>query len=703
MRFFLSALFLILSPLISSASPIVVTSGQHAGFTRIVFANVERKSWTISEGPLSIRLDFDEHQDGFDTAGVYRRIGRETVAGIDLDGSGIVLRLGCDCSFTTFEEKGGLIVVDITAAGKIATDYFSQERDSDGVLSFVGGDRRLPAPEEPAMEEDGNSSEMLASIERSDDTLPERADSLLALDIEDSVVDAVDLSESMQEIASRISGSATRGILDLRVDSLPILAREKSPQVSFASPYERLPTSSDTQPELQDGRNIQISSSLDTLVEQIGNAGSSDTSRSCPDPQTLDPLTWSEGSDYNAELSRLLPRAFDDRDQIDLDGLTELVRLHLYYGLGAEAKYYMTLTDEKLEDHNVLIAIADTIDAGYSQHPELLGDLEDCGKYGALWKALVEREPRHFSPDLVRSQLLALHALPAHLRKILGPQLAKRQLQTETYEAAQTALRLVKRIPDAMTDEYQTAAAEFGSTVDEPVTDGDTDLVVKSNSDLSAVALMQEIDDAFESGHASDHADLELIESYILQYRGSELGSELRRAKVLALILLGKYLDAYQEIERIATDDRFADISEITVAVVERALENLDDYRYAVFYYYLKGNSTDLLSREISQAMALRMKELGFQKAKENLIQDLDESISPEVQLSQVTESRQSLGNNDLDSKTSNTQVDGQQKNEGYSALDQSSTSPLIADLQSDLKDSANTRSKIESFLGGSI
>ena len=703
MRFFLSALFLILSPLISSASPIVVTSGQHAGFTRIVFANVERKSWTISEGPSSIRLDFDEHQDGFDTAGVYRRIGRETVAGIDLDGSGIVLRLGCDCSFTTFEEKGGLIVVDITAAGKIATDYFSQERDSDGVLSFVGGDRRLPVPEEPAMEEDGNSSEMFASIEQSDDILPERAGSFFALDIEDPVVDAADLSEAMEDVASRISGSITRGILDLRVDSLPILAREKSPQVSFASPYQRLPTSSGTQSELQHGHNIQVSSSLDTLVEQIGNAGSIDTSRSCPDPQALDPLTWSEGSDYNAELSRLLPRAFDDRDQIDLDRLTELVRLHLYYGLGAEAKYYMSLTNEELEDHNVLIAIADTIDAGYSQHPELLGNLEDCGKYGALWTALVEREPRHFSPDQVRSQLLALHALPAHLRKILGPQLAKRQLQTETYEAAQTALRLVKRIPDAMTGEYQTAAAELGSIADQPVKDGSTDLVVKSNSDLSAVALIQAIDDAFEGGQKSDHADLELIDSYIFQYRDSELSPQLRRAKILALILLGEYLDAYQEIERIATDDRFADISKITVAIAERALENLGDYGFAVFYYYLESNPTKLVPPDVSQAMALRMQGLGFQKAGQDPVQNLDYDLLSEAQLNQSNVSSPNLDNSDLDSKRSSVEAESLSKSEEYTSLDQSSSIPLISGLQNNIKDSATIRNDIENLLEDSI
>ena len=702
MRLVLLVLLLVIGPLATWGSPIIVTSGKHAGFTRIVFANTERKKWAVSEGPSSIRLDFDGHRDGFDTSGVFRRIGRETIEGIDLDGSGIVLRLGCDCSFTTFEENGVLIVVDITAVGKIATDYFFEERGSDDVLSFVGGNRNLPVPEESAREADANRSEESASVEENEDTLSRRTDRFLALDIEESVVDTVDLSESMQDVASRISGSVTRGILDLRVDSLPILAREKSPQVSFATPYDRLPRSSGKQPDLQHGRNIQISSSLDTLVEQIGSVGSADASRSCPNPQTLDPLTWIEGSDYNAELSRLLPRVFDDRDQINLQGLTELVRLHLYYGLGAEAKYYMTLTNEQLDDHNVLIAIAETVDAGYSQHPELAANLEECGKYGALWTALADREPRHFSSDQVRSQLLALHALPGHLRKILGPQLAKRQLQTETYEAAQTALRLVKRIPDAMTDEYQTAAAELGSAVDKPVKDGDTDLVVKSNSDLSAVALIQEIAEAFESGQESVHIDLELIESYIIQYRDSELEPQLRRAKVLALILLEKYLTAYQEAEKLMIDGKLGDKIEIISEITRRALENLDDYRFSILYFYMRNHIIEPLPLELSDAMVMRMQRLGFKDTIGNPFKNFDNDASSRDELNMLKEKERNF----IDSNRNqyfNSQKESQSRNDKYSSANESLEIPLISNLQGNISDSANTRAKIEDMLEDSI
>jgi hypothetical protein len=97
-----------------NAKPILVRSGEHADFSRIVIQFETLRDWTFGRVENGYELRVDAPGASFDVSDVFKFIPRTRIATVSLPGPGrLTLDLACRCVGDAFEVRPGRLVVDI--------------------------------------------------------------------------------------------------------------------------------------------------------------------------------------------------------------------------------------------------------------------------------------------------------------------------------------------------------------------------------------------------------------------------------------------------------------------------------------------------------------------------------------------------------------------------------------------------------------
>lgn len=103
-------------PSLPFAAPILVRSGEHSGFTRLVFYLNALQDWRVTQDGFSVTVVAVGAADGFQTDELYDRIGRTRLLALTEKTTDTAqLDLACDCIVETLLLRGRLLVVDIRA------------------------------------------------------------------------------------------------------------------------------------------------------------------------------------------------------------------------------------------------------------------------------------------------------------------------------------------------------------------------------------------------------------------------------------------------------------------------------------------------------------------------------------------------------------------------------------------------------------
>lgn len=115
----------IATPSAVMADVIQITSGEHDGFTRLVFAVDPSIDWSLQHGNQTARLIFPMQGVTFDESSVFDRIAKlrlsSTRAAEEEDASTFHMNLACDCDVKAYAYLGNYIVVDILDGGHDVT------------------------------------------------------------------------------------------------------------------------------------------------------------------------------------------------------------------------------------------------------------------------------------------------------------------------------------------------------------------------------------------------------------------------------------------------------------------------------------------------------------------------------------------------------------------------------------------------------
>ncbi|MGN0934147.1 hypothetical protein [Falsigemmobacter intermedius] len=498
-------IFLLLLPAgVSQAQTVTAYSGDHPGFTRVVLDLPPRSEWQLGRRGEDYGLRILPPPAAVDLSQVYRRIGKNRLAGIDWlaeDGE-LKIRLGCLCHARLTEDRPGLLIVDIRNGAAPANSRFEQSL----------------APVIP--------------LQLPDDV--PRAKPLQKVPFRPVTQHAEALSKSLMEDLSRgIAAGALRPIA--RIPG-PL------PEVLPLSDEPAEPPNSD-RPEQMTFHNRA----------PAGMGDPPGTEAQCVSEDRLRIGSWWNGSDAAAALSQSRSHLTAERDLADPAGLAAAVRLHLALGLGAEARAILALADttdpdtDALADHSLWLSLSHLVDsdpeAGYFRN------MAACDGPAALW-AVVSHPHGSLPPDLNEPALLrAFSELPGPLREALGPDLAQRFLTAGRQDAAfaihNAALRAASRQSGALTLSAgrlhkSSAPAKQAEFLFREVMRTDTGSAAAALAELAELELQKE---------QLPQPDLvAALEAMARDHSSGQDGRAVRVALAKARLLSGEHLKAFADL-----------------------------------------------------------------------------------------------------------------------------------------------------------
>ncbi|MCB1364754.1 MAG: hypothetical protein KDK02_11570 [Rhodobacteraceae bacterium] len=595
------ALFLWLAGVVDAiAEPVVLRSGEHDGFSRLVLPIGEATAWSLKQSGRRATLTLNRPRIEFDTSRVFDRIPRKRLVALGQDGpaGALVLDLGCECEVSAFKQGESYLVIDISdgKAGPAApVPRFRALTGSPYRFRFETGS--FAPTDAPKV---GQATPSAATIP------------VATPDIAQFV------NASERRLLEQIGRAAGQGLVDLRGARAPRAGIRGSPAgptgtAEGAARGGQLPGPG--------AGNLAVKTALDR--ETTGPvAGSPDRSAGpeCVPDARLDIANWAEDAPFSGQIAGRRAQLYSHADRIEAANVLALARIYLYFGFGAEARQTLLLLPENAPNRPVLQALAAIMDDEFDRAAPLFAGQQECDGDAALWSSLAS--PVEAGRVNTGAVLRAFARLPAHLRAHLGPGLADRLSAAGNWQAAQTILRSATRTAAGQTPEADLAQARIASAR------GDTQSAERGLADLAGTGAGQapealvELIAAYWTDRAEIAPDLpDLVAAYALEHRTAALGPALRRAHAIALALAGRFVAAFDSIAEIGRRDGEGAAGEATMPVLALLAERADDVtflRYAM-------SRTDLgtaMPGALGEHVARRLLDLGFPGAAQAYLGD---------------------------------------------------------------------------------
>ncbi|MEL6619127.1 MAG: hypothetical protein AAFP16_09645 [Pseudomonadota bacterium] len=632
-------LFLALCPIPVLAQAIIVRSGAHDGYARLVLRLPPSATWTTQARDGGMIVTINGQEDGFDTTGVFRRIDQSYVNSVTGTRDRLDIQFACACVADVFTQAPNLLVIDVAKRQPGTTDrptrMLTPQLDAfvgTQTLRLPGTEKGRPEPQQRLTPVKNKQAEItpvpnmtsLASL------LP-----VAELPTDLSETDVQTLSQVQRNLAERIGSAATRGLLDPVAPRIDLPLTKNTPQIDTS-----IFDASDPQPEMtvdaptRSRTNLRVTSSSDLPTDlRAANLTSPTLGIQCPATGLFDVPAWGHEGSMTEGIADLRQKLFSEFDRLDRDVALKLARLYLYSGFGAEAKQVLNIDPAIYKAHRGLVDVANIMEFGHARGSDFLTYFADCNAPVALWAILAQTPVSPSQPVNTDAALRALTAIPLHLRRFLAPELSQRLLARGDEVGAAAALRSIERTADEPNPDAALARAELDLNEGkaEQARENLADIVA-SNEEQSAEAIIKFVESHLADGTAIDPEVATLIESYAVEMRDDPIGAELRRTHVLALAKSDQFDAAFSALYRAkmnAGADVLADVNSRLLQLLTKEAADLTFLEYA---FQAVSQQLPIGDPVLALDLAERLEKLGFAGQAETILnaepefQDTDRS-----------------------------------------------------------------------------
>lgn len=585
-RVFLLLAFTIVGAAPAAAERLVVRSGEHPNFTRLVMKLPDGADWSLRTGTSEAELTLSLPEVEFDTQGVFARIPRNRLTRLEQDGPGDPLRLsfGCFCEAEAFVEADNYLVVDI------------RKSDASSPVALTLPIVLPPSPPDPA-------------------PAPKVEPVTLPLDLPlrnaDSNLTQILPGQGRTELRllTQITRAVDQDVLDIAPDVVAVESQTSEPQDDPEVPQT-----------LGISENIRIATVIDRDLYGVSDhISTTSTNRTCSAIEDLDLAQWGEPDGFADHIGDLRNNVITEAGDIDPDVVAELAKQYIYFGFGAEALNTLSLHPEPSRLSWELPLLAGLMDTGEPLKTDDLSGLQHCDGPISLWSVLAQD---NLDTDANTQAITnAFAKLPEHLQFQLGPRLGMILSRAGDKVSTRAILRILNRNLPSPTPEVSLVEAEVARL------DGDheeyqekLETVVEDTSDSEQAprALIALLEDRWKLRQGFSEADTELLAAHAHEFRRSELGAELQRAHVLALALNGQFDDGFAELSKLDAEQRPTSLNRVLTLLTERA----NDVSFLKLALEHGTQRPGILTRETVDGMAERLIELGFFKQALDLLDD---------------------------------------------------------------------------------
>lgn len=593
------------------AQTVTVRGGEHGDFTRLVLSLPERTGWSYSADGRAGTLRLERSGLDFDTGQVFRFIPRTRLTALAPlpDGSGLLLDLACDCPVAVFEDRPGLLVLDIRSPPEPAMPLASLQPDS------TAGDAL-----EPFSVYWQNRPELLAIVQMPAAlTAPPRP-------AEEAEEPPLLLERDM--LLWQFSRATAQGLLNAARPGLTADATADA----FLSAAQAGPDQREV--------GMHIRTAADPLPgAALAGALHGAMLQACPPQQNYAVAEWGDARPFAAQIVAASRHLMGEFDIVSEAAALRLARLYIHFGFGAEARAVLRALVPDASARHMLEPLAEIVDQGAAPEATALQALGHCGPSVALWAALSHPSFVAGVPVDAVAVTSSFGNLPPQLRRHLGPGLAARFLEAGDAESARRVQNAIARLAHGDPAEMALLDARFQLAQSEPeLAEARLEQVLAGGSRAGPEALALYLQARLERGAAISPERIEAAAVLARELGSRAPGPELARLEVVARAVTGDATGALAAM---------AGLEAATLAAPAGA-PSFDRVVDAVFgHLAISGNDAAFLRGVFGhdhwraaglhvaarQALAARFLELGFATEARDALADPSEATVAEILL----------------------------------------------------------------------
>ncbi len=515
MRHVLVAL-LVLAGLPAAAQTVTFRSGNHPDFARLVLDIPAGTAWDLGRTGGDYVLDLGPGQGlTFDPEGIFDRIPRDRIAGVDIasEPGRVVLRLACSCHASAFLFQPDKLVIDVVDGPPPADSPWEDPvapavAALPPVLPLVSG---LPP------------SDLLFEVPSG--LRPEGHDRLrddLAADM------ARALAAGLLDAPEGWTAGADEPALPAVPGQMGETAQSALPPAAPAGP-------------VRPGVNFITADRLQRTVpgaRDIGRNG-----QPCIPESEFDFAAWGQTGDFASDVGRLRSEIVDAAGALDGPSLTALARAYLHFGFGAEARRTLDLIGEDSTAIRHLAMLADLVD-GKDVVPGAFADQAGCLTAATLWSALAEGSLAGRTAAERTAIETAFRVLPPGPQQAVGPRLATLFLAAGD---ARTARLMMERMPTGgvLTEEALSVESDILRSASSAAAARDTLIAaIRDGSRASAGTMIRLVDATLAAGLPPDPWMVDTLAALRFEYRGTASEGPLAATEIRALTAAGRFAEA---------------------------------------------------------------------------------------------------------------------------------------------------------------
>jgi hypothetical protein len=579
--------FLLLLCEMALAQPIKVTTGEHDDFTRVVVALPTDSTWEVEREGREVNLWLSNTRDNFNIDSVFDRIPRARLVDVIVGDEGLKLLLGCQCELSSFEFEGEYIVIDISDSNAEKLNQYS------GSIAIEGS----------KVTSKSDISKTIAAVPVDD--LHGIVDFWVNAKIGQKIVNEIEISRNEGTLISQ------NPVRENQEENKPIAEGISS---VFESPLRRY----SAKPIWE---NIRIGNREDEYFDGIIDfEGAFANNGHCGDEVEI--YAWADENSYSDQISKARRELYNDIDDLDVAAAERLAKLYLYFGFGVEAKQVLNAIVIQDVEYNILYVISEIIQFGYLLNSSSLRENIPCKEDANIWEFLAfEDHPEYIVFD-GGVLMLQYNNLPMHLRSVIASGFAERLHHFGKTDMANMVFQDAYRSTISNPEELKMVAATLAlSEGQEKDSIGYLKEVVESNSIEAPNALVQLVELEHLDINRSVGVDtIELVESYLQEYSGTELEESLVRANILGLASNLQIEAAFQLLDEYGSVFIRSDEVELYLGLMEYLISYPEDVVFLSIALAISEVEISKLEERHILGLVQRLNSLGFSSEAQNLI-----------------------------------------------------------------------------------
>lgn len=515
-----------------SAETIVVRTGEHADFSRVVLSPSVPTKWSLVQSEKGYRLTFARDAIKFDSSNAFNLIPRDRILkitpGDEAASLDFILKAGVIAK--GFETPNGAVVVDFAAgtvddiaatAGQTRTPL-TTIASLDPITTQFYWRGIMPSESMPPPQDQENTNSIAATFD-----VPKDDTRIIAAE---------------QQLLTQLSRAAAQGLV--KVDPIRPKPVHKTETVPAVAPTPELETLEQSDP---------LAYQMKTAIDRELTQGSDDieytgSGAECLPDSDLDFANWVNDESPAIQIADARRDLVGEFDKAKDNDVIRLAKLYLGLSFGAEATAVLTAFDPQSSETDTLLFLAHVLDKlPVDQSSPILGMVE-CETAASMWALLGAEQPQSNHQINFVAVQRAYSALPPALRLAITDQLIEKLIVNKAPDIARLIRKIAARIEpegDAlrMSDarlnlaQGETAKAEQG-----------LEGVVAENGADAVEALLMLVETQFVNGDLTDTKTVENVAALAFEHRFSDDGAKLARALVLAATAARQYDRATHEL-----------------------------------------------------------------------------------------------------------------------------------------------------------